>query len=68
MLIVDGFIEDVQKQLELQGLASTRYILVQQDGSWQPKAEVREGVSDETPEPVAKRSVLADADVIDLSD
>ncbi|CAN9320808.1 unnamed protein product [Alternaria sp. RS040] len=68
MLIVDGFIEDVKKQLELQGLASTRYILVQQDGSWQPKAEVRQGVSDDTPEPVTERSVPADADVIDLSD
>ncbi|KAL1795173.1 hypothetical protein ACET3X_006989 [Alternaria dauci] len=68
MLIVDGFIEDVKKQLESQGLASTRHILVQQDGSWQPKAEVREGVSDDMPEPVAQHPGPADAEIIDLSD
>ena len=67
MLIVDGFIEDVKKQLESRGLASTRQILVQQDGFWQPKAEVREGVSDDTPEPVARRSVPANVEIIDLS-
>jgi hypothetical protein len=68
MLIVDGFIEDVKKQLESRGLTSTRHILVQQDGSWQPKAEVREGVSDDTPEPDGKRTVPADVEIIDLSD
>ncbi|KAG9188202.1 hypothetical protein G6011_02125 [Alternaria panax] len=68
MLIVDGFIENVKKQLESRRLASTRHVLVQQDGSWQPKAEVREGVSDDTPEPVARRAVPADVEIIDLSD
>jgi hypothetical protein len=75
MLLVDGFLEDVTKQLEAQGLSRTRYIIVHQDGSWKPKAEVREGVSDDPPTPVVGRpsvpgrsSVPADAEVIDLSE
>jgi hypothetical protein len=81
MLLVDGFLEDVKKQLEAQSLSQTRQIIVQQDGSWKPKAEVREGVSDDPPTPVLGRasagrasvsvgrvSVPADAEVIDLSD
>lgn len=48
LLLVDGFLEDVRKTLEAQGLQQTRAILVQQDGTWAPKAEVRDpkGVSD----------------------
>jgi hypothetical protein len=70
MLLVDGFMEEVKKQLESRGLADTRHILVQQDGTWLPKAEVREGVSDDTPPPVAssRRSVPTDVEVIDLCD
>jgi hypothetical protein len=68
MLLVDGFMEDVRKQLVSRGLARTRHILVRQDGSWQPKAEVREGVSDDPPTPVARRSIPADVEIIDLSD
>jgi hypothetical protein len=68
MLLVDGFMEDVKKQLVSRGLARTRHILVRQDGSWQPKAEVREGVSDDPPTPVTRRSVPADVEIIDLSD
>jgi hypothetical protein len=63
-------------RLEAQGLARTRAIVVQQDGSWKPKVEVRDpngvsdrGMSDEPPTPViTKRSVPPHAEVIDLSD
>ncbi|KAI4622731.1 uncharacterized protein J4E87_006298 [Alternaria ethzedia] len=69
MLFVDGFMEEVKKQLEAHGRANTRHILVRQDGKWIPKAEVREGVSSATPEPVAaRRSVPAEVEIIDLSD
>jgi hypothetical protein len=75
MLLVDGFLEDVKKQLEAQNLSRTRHIIVHQDGSWKPKAEVREGVSDDPPTPTMRRasvpqrdSVPADAEIIDLSD
>jgi hypothetical protein len=80
MLLVDGFLEDVKRQLEAQGLSHIRQIIVQQDGSWKPKAEVREGVSDDPPTPTIDRvgmgrssvsqraSLPADAEVIDLSD
>jgi hypothetical protein len=81
MLLVDGFLEDVKKQLEAQGLSQTRQIIVQQDGSWKPKAEVHEGVPDDPPTPVLGRasagrasvsvgraSLPVDAEVIDLSD
>jgi hypothetical protein len=74
MLIVDGFLEDVKSQLESQGRSRTRQIIVQQDGTWKPKAEVREGVSDRgvsdeasTPDR-AGQSVSVPAQVIDLSD
>lgn len=75
-LIVDGFLQVVKTELEAQGLAQTRAIIVQQDGSWKPKAEVRDpngvsdrGMSDDPPTPVVKkRSVPAIAEVIDLSD
>jgi len=69
MLFVDGFMEEVKKQLEAHGRANTRHIVVRQDGKWIPKAEVREGVSSATPEPVAaRRSVPAEVEIIDLSD
>jgi hypothetical protein len=70
-LLVDGFLEDVRKQLEAQGLLRTRAIIVQQDGSWKPKAEVRDpnGVSDDPPTPTHARPMPpAHAEVIDLSD
>lgn len=82
-LVVDGFLEEVKKVLDAQGRSNTRAIVVHQDGSWKPKAEVRDpnGVSDyergssQPPTPVvASASVLSracvpvDAEVIDLSD
>ncbi|KAF1937661.1 hypothetical protein EJ02DRAFT_49316 [Clathrospora elynae] len=76
MLMVDGFLEDVKRQLEAQGLAGTRYITIQQDGTWKPKAQVREGVFDDreasdeppTPDKSQRASIPAHAEVIDLSD
>ncbi|KAF2006502.1 hypothetical protein P154DRAFT_218474 [Amniculicola lignicola CBS 123094] len=38
-LVVDGFLEDVRKQLEKLGLLDTRAILVHADGTWEPKPE-----------------------------
>jgi hypothetical protein len=70
-LIVDGFLQQVKTRLDAQGLSSTRAIVVQQDGSWEPKAEVRDpnGVSDDSPAPSERRkSIPAQAEVIDLSD
>jgi hypothetical protein len=75
-LVVDGFLQDVKMRLEAQGLGETRHIIVQQDGTWKPKTEVRDpnGVSDhrmsdEPPTPVvARASIPAHAEVIDLSD
>lgn len=65
-LITDGFLVDVKTALDSQGLSQTRAIVVQQDGSWKPKAEVRDpnGVSDDPPTPTARRV----SEVIDLSD
>ncbi|KNG47903.1 miz zinc finger domain-containing protein [Stemphylium lycopersici] len=81
MLMFDGFNADVKRQLEAQGLADTRHIIFSQDGSWKPKAEVREGVSDDPRSPVPKcasvpparssaprTSIPADVEIIDLSD
>ncbi|CAO2658172.1 Nn.00g074320.m01.CDS01 [Neocucurbitaria sp. VM-36] len=77
-LFVDGFIEDVQRKLQEQGLARTRAIIVQHDGEWKPKPEVRDpnGVSDrgasDDPDPptptMARTTTPAHAKVIDLSD
>jgi hypothetical protein len=75
-LVVDGFLEEVKQQLDAQGLSQTRAIIVQQDGTWKPKAEVRDpngvsdrGMSDEPPTPVVSRvSLPAHAEIIDLSD
>lgn len=64
-LIVDGFLEQITRDLQRKGLESTRAILVQADGAWTPKAEIREGVSDETPPPESR---WADKEIIDLSD
>ncbi|KAF1831183.1 hypothetical protein BDW02DRAFT_505906 [Decorospora gaudefroyi] len=73
LLFVDSFMEDVGRQLEARGLSRTRQIIVNQDGSWKPKAEVREGVSDRrasnisfTPNPA--KATSAPAEIIDLSD
>lgn len=73
-LLIDGFIEDVAKTLAGQGLSETRAIIVQQDGSWKPKPEVRDpnsvsdrGVSNEPPTPRA-RSPPPPMEIIDLSD
>ena len=38
-LIVDGFIEDVQKSLAENGLLNTRTIIVDEHGNWKPKEE-----------------------------
>ncbi|KAF2128064.1 hypothetical protein P153DRAFT_319313 [Dothidotthia symphoricarpi CBS 119687] len=75
-LVVDGFLVEVRKELEKQGLATTRAIIVDQDGTWKPKKEVRDpnGVQDrETPEasgtPTAgKPAVPTSMEIIDLSD
>ncbi len=41
-LRVDGFLLEVRKRLAKQGLLETRAIVVEEDGSWQPKAEKNE--------------------------
>lgn len=46
LLVVDGFMQEVRSELEQQGLLTTRAIIVNEDGSWKPKPEVREGVAD----------------------
>ena len=38
-LVVDGFLVEVRKQLEKDGLLDTRAIVVEQNGSWKPKEE-----------------------------
>jgi hypothetical protein len=75
-LIVDGFLEEVKKQLDAQNLSNTRAIIVQQDGSWIPKPEVRDpygvsdrGVSDEPATPsTAPAPLPTHIEIIDLSD
>lgn len=70
-LIVDGFLEEVRATLEKQGALQTRAIVVQQDGSWKPKAEVRDpnGVSDDDPAPTKVQPLVpAHVEIIDLSD
>jgi hypothetical protein len=79
-LVVDGFLEEVKKALDAQGRSNTRAINVHQDGSWKPKAEVRDpnGVSDATSEPAtpvvapatlpSRASLSAQVEIIDLSD
>lgn len=70
-LIVDGFLEEVRNTLERQGLLQTRAIVVQQDGSWKPKAEVRDpnGVSEDSSRSTpALPAVPVHMEVIDLSD
>ena len=75
-LVVDGFLENVRSKLYGQGLQNTRAIIVAQDGSWKPKAEVRDpnGVQDrDTPDddPVPsrpQRQSSMHAEIIDLSD
>jgi hypothetical protein len=75
-LVVDGFIQDVKTRLESQGLGETRHIVIQQDGTWKPKVEVRDpngvsdrGASDGPPTPIVARvPIPVYAEVIDLSD
>jgi hypothetical protein len=69
-LVVDGFMQNVKQQLDTHGLSNIRAIVVQQDGKWQPKAEVREGVSDDPPTPTIRRrsTIPAQSEIIDLSD
>jgi hypothetical protein len=75
-LVVDGFLEEVKKQLDAQSLSNTRDIVVHQDGTWKPKAEVRDpngvsdcDMSDEPPTPtIARAFIPAHVEVIDLSD
>lgn len=45
-LVVDGFLVQVRKELEAQGELETRAIIVEQDGSWKPKAEKESGSGD----------------------
>lgn len=77
MLLFDGFIDNVRKQLEAQGLADTRQIVVQQDGSWAPKADPKADAKDGVPvrgdahgpsgSDFACLSIPAEVEVIDLS-
>jgi hypothetical protein len=75
-LVVDGFLEEVKQQLDAQNLSNTRDIVVHQDGTWTPKAEVRDpnGVSDRdmsdelTTPTTARASIPKHVEVIDLSD
>lgn len=76
-LFVDGFLEEVRKELARQGLLNTRAIIVSEDGSWKPKADVLEGVADpdEDDEPgnagVRRTNSIAvpqGVEVIDLDD
>jgi hypothetical protein len=77
-LVVDGFLEDVRKQLENNGLLETRAIIMDQDGSWKPRVETLDpnGVRDQSEEddrPLAQRAVSAQVqkapiEIIDLSD
>jgi len=74
-LILDGFVKQVCEQLHSMGLSNTRAIVVSKDGTWRPKKEIREGVSDDPPTPMERernserRSIVpADVEIIDLSD
>lgn len=44
-LMVDGFHQQVRKDLEARGLDKTRAIIVEQDGSWAPRIESEEDES-----------------------
>lgn len=72
-LFLDGFVKAVCEQLTSMDKANTRAIVVSKDGSWTPKKEVREGVSDDPPTPVERKRqrksvVPDDVEVIDLCD
>jgi hypothetical protein len=77
-LIVDGFLQDVRKQLEYNGLLETRAVIMDQDGSWKPRVETLDpnGVRDQSEEDdrsLAQRTVPAQVkkapiEIIDLSD
>jgi hypothetical protein len=73
-LIMDGFLDEVKKMLDGQGLSKTRAIVVNQDGTWKPKVEVRDpnsvsdrGVSNEPLSPSISRPSVP-AEIIDISD
>jgi hypothetical protein len=75
-LVIDGFLESVRSKLYESGLQDTRAIIVDQDGSWKPKVEVRDpnSVQDrDTPDDDVgtlrpQRQPSLHAEVIDLSD
>ena len=70
-LFLDGFVKAVCDRLTSMHMAHTRAIVVSKDGSWCPKKEVREGVSDDPPTPVERQRksvVPSDVEVIDLCD
>ncbi|KAF2661875.1 hypothetical protein K491DRAFT_686851 [Lophiostoma macrostomum CBS 122681] len=80
-LLVDGFLQDVRKQLEQHGLSNTRAIIVDQDGTWKPKIEpgnANDSRDSNEPEDMGHREAQAhtsrarstpvDAQIIDLSD
>ncbi|KAK3708816.1 hypothetical protein LTR37_011337 [Vermiconidia calcicola] len=43
-LVIDGFLLEVREELAKKNLLDTRAIVVEEDGSWKPKAEERTGV------------------------
>jgi hypothetical protein len=74
LLFVDGLMEYVRAQLDLEGLSHTRAIVVDQHGSWKPKAEILDpnNVRDASPDvesPAAVQFVPpAHIEIIDLDD
>ncbi|KAH7138533.1 hypothetical protein B0J11DRAFT_421367 [Dendryphion nanum] len=78
-LMLDGFLQKVRSELEERGLARTRTIVVEQDGTWSPKDEMPD--DDRSTPDVSDRAVSAapanvrpvtappiDVEIIDLSD
>ena len=75
LLFVDGLMEAVRAQLSLEGLSQTRAIVVDQHGSWKPKAETRDAgsVRDNSPDadspvPVQGAPPAPPIEIIDLVD
>ena len=68
-LIVDGFLMQVSKKLEEQGLLDTKTILVEQDGNWKPKEkDTRDGARKSTNEVPESTKQQMTTEVIDLGD
>lgn len=71
-LIIDGFFEEVRRELERQGLPETRAIVVDQQGSWQPKPRdpngVRDSLDNDNDSRSEQRRTSVQPIVIDLSD